>query len=754
MNKYIFLAVFLAVALQVKADHIGANEAQATAQRFVCSMVTDNRLASNAANSIQLLHTEVNATDVNKPVYYIFNTDAGFVIVSGDDHAQEILAHVDAPLALEDIPDNMKFWLDYYKAQIEYLQSHPDVVVQNPMNNRNSRGSSLRNTNMSPKITARWSQEEPYNMLCPVLPSNALCVTGCAATSLSMLFHHWKYPTDSIPGVDGYNYYVVYNNYNVNINVPSIPSVQFDWENMLDCYSDSGYTKEQATAVALLMRYVGQVERMNYTPTGSGAGSDDVMRAVNFFGYGDYARHVIKETMDAHGIGEELICDEDWAAMIQKELSLGRPILYLAYSTIWDPNAWNPLSGHAFNVDGYNAANNTYHVNWGWNGKGNGYFALNVFTTSSGRVYNIGQSMIIGIEPPLGPIVRAPAQVDITGYIHQTSTGSFFVEGRHLTGAVTLSLNDPDGVFSLMTTSISVDEAMAGKEVEFCYSPTGLGHHTATVTLSSPGVDDVVATLNGDASLEVYLPVMLPADSSCVTPTQFRADWTDRTADENVLSYTLEVSHEPSVMLLAEADFSDYPEVIGNLASDAEQYLPEGWSFDGGGFWLDGGCIEMCTGSVLTSSTYDLSQFDKVTVVVTAKSWSKYNKAELTIATSQESKSFRLTNSYVDYMAVLDCEDLDSIRITAGYYPMIQKIAIYAGVMQNPFTRGVTEKGNPNYRLISGITDKYYTVTGLQSGGTFFYKVKANYVDGSESPWSLAQRVTLPSSAGIIAPSD
>ena len=48
-----------------------------------------------------------------------------------------------------------------------------------------------------------------------------------------------------------------------------------------------------------------------------------------------------------------------------------------------------------------------------------------------------------------------------------------------------------------------------------------------------------------------------------------------------------------------------------------------------------------------------------------------------------------------------------------------------------------------DYRLITGITDKFYTVENLTAEGTFLYKVKAIYVDGIESDWSNTEEVTL-----------
>ena len=70
------------------------------------------------------------------------------------------------------------------------------------------------------------------------------------------------------------------------------------------------------------------------------------------------------------------------------------------------------------------------------------------------------------------------------------------------------------------------------------------------------------------------------------------------------------------------------------------------------------------------------------------------------------------------------------------------KVTIYAGDLTNA-TMKATESGDETYRLITGITDKFYTVTNLLAEGTFVYKVKALYSDGTESPWSNKQVVTL-----------
>lgn len=54
-----------------------------------------------------------------------------------------------------------------------------------------------------------------------------------------------------------------------------------------------------------------------------------------------------------------------------------------------------------------------------------------------------------------------------------------------------------------------------------------------------------------------------------------------------------------------------------------------------------------------------------------------------------------------------------------------------------------TETGDANSRNITDITDKFYTVTDLAEGGTFTYRVKAYYVNGTQSAWSNIETVTL-----------
>lgn len=727
MRKLFLLVTLLMTVIQVSAADVSLATAQAKAVNYLQNMAKDKRLAALPANGVKLLHIESNSTRAAQAVYYIFNSDRGFVIVSGDDRAQTILAHGDRPLDLKRMPDNMKFWLSTYKKQLEYLQAHPGLAVDQPKLSRN-----LNAGKVEPLLTAEWDQSAPYYNHCPTY-NGSLCLTGCPATSLSMVFYYWKYPTDPTPEVEGYT------NNSYGFQVEPLPSITFDWDNMLDKYTGN-YSTAQADAVAWLMRYVGQEEQMDYTPSGSGAMGEDILRAVKFFGYDEEMAHLeYKTRTDDYGTDTATYYnDDEWAALLQNELYEGRPVVYCGY----DYSSWYGWSGHAFNVDGYNPSDNTYHVNWGWSGDGNGDFVLNAFS-SGGMTFDIEQQMIMGIQPPVqGPGIKVnTSKLDMNAYVEKTATATFTVKGNELTSAITLSLNDESGMFTMDASSVAVSEQEAGKVITVTYAPTTSGTHTATITLSNPGAEDKTITLNGTAVLETYVPYMLPADEAAINLTQFRADWTDETPAKNVDSYTLEVSTRPAVELLDSIDGGKYPGSYEDITLTAPW---SGNSVHGGH-----GAVYFSNYSYDGYIAYTVPEGytnEVFTMQITTVAGS-YGSGDLTVGSNQTASVSHQFNSSETYNWVVTASEGEKITITStdNYFsPDMAMIKVYVGdVNELNSLRAINEEGDANYRLITGITDKSYTVKNLAEAGTFYYKVKALYSDGTQGRWSNSQRVTL-----------
>ena len=573
---------------------------------------------------------------------------------------------------------------------------------------------------VQPLLTTLWGQGAPYNSQCPT-SNGQRCVTGCAATSLSMIFYYWKYPTEPTPVVPAYT------SATLHLQLGQLEPIVFDWANMQDQYYGSS---DQTNAVGWLMRYVGQAERMDYTPGSSGTYGQNIMDAVRLFGFGEDATYVYKENYT----------DEEWAAMLQDELAARRPLEFCAYGG---------MSGHAFNVDGYDADNDKYHINWGWNGSANGYFALNAFK-GGGTVYRSGQQMVIGLEPPATvPTIKVrSSRVNINALADKSAIKTFTVKGRLLTDNIKLQLNDPSGKFRLSTTQVSKSEASNGKTIVVTYSPTYSGTDYATVTLSSAGAQDVTVSIQGTAKLETYDPVL--QGFSNVSSTSFQVKWQDNTPVKNVSSYSLERTISPFNESRLKQTFEN---INATSAADCSSHLDEilssyGWT--GNKVYLGEGYLRLATQNNigwLCTPAVDMSDNNGlVTVKVRAKSANSSSEALLRIACGNNDTTIIASTEEAEYCVMLPCESTSaaiklSTRVT-GQRILIYGVEVIAGDDYSPLDSSTAV-------YLDGISKKSHQVTGI-TPGSYAMRVQAHYVDGTVSSWSNSLCVIVDSEVGDV----
>ncbi len=723
--------------MQVTASNVDLATAQGAAQRFLMNKAAKGRFMTSAP-AVKWTHQAKNSTNAALTAYYVVNTEAGYAIVAGDSRAREILAYGEGQIqSMNDLPDAVQYFLDIYQKQMEYLQAHPGLMVQKTAN----RGG----ISVEPLLTTAWAQDKPYNMKTPRKGSgsNPYCKVGCSAVSLAQVMNYWKYPEKS-PALPGYTTethgYVM----------DPLPEYTFQWDRMRDTYptSNSGIdqmSQEDIDAISWLMLYTGYAMNMDYATDQSGAEYDEIDQAIRTFGFTGYSMEMKWNYDD----GTVNYTEEQWAELIQSELVAGRPLVYCAFDMQSDSAA---IAGHAFNVDGYNAENDTYHVNFGMSADKNGYFALDAFTVDNGMtVYNFYPLLFAGLQKPTGPaaprMIVSPSTLNMECYAGENTTATFTVAGLDLTGDITLTVNDANNVFTTDVATIALADA-SSKTITVTYAPEAVGTHEATITLSSAGAEDVTVTLKGTATkapVVKYDPVMQPATD--INLNSFRAVWTDQTA-EGVASYTLDVKEKQAGApeLLAEVDWS-------NAVGDGDDDLPEGWTRGDYSIFFDEGGMAITSDSYIKTNTLDIGT-DKVTVVFKAKNYYSHSVSTLTVKTSKDQKQFDLTQQFVEYTVVLDCNESDQIEFFANAnYPTIQSIQIYAGELQAPALRA-NVTGDASHYVITGITDKYYDVKNLNNEGTYVYKVKAIYTDGTESKWSNAETVTLKAGGQTYAQGD
>ena len=380
------IAVISLIGLNMSAASIDANTARSTANSFLKRHVASpGAINSPSMADLKLIHAEASSVDRNAKAYYAFNvTGGGFIIVSGDDRASEVLGYSDeGMLDFNNMPDNLKVLLDIYKEEIEYLQAQPKLKVPKRTYSSN------RNIIVEPLIQAHWGQFRPYYLQCPKSSNGSYSKVGCSGVQMAQIAHYWKYPTSCGP-IAGY--YCS----GLGYTIEGLSSTTFDYNKMLSSYChwdfdkqdvvQDVYTDEQAQEVAKLCRYVGQAARINYAPTGSGTDGDNKLAGMKFLGFNP----------DATSIYRDSYTDEVWENMIKIELDASRPVMYGAR------NAGSDV-GHAFIFDGYDNEG-YFHINLGWFGVSDGWFlstAINpYYLNGTPRDYSELQYMFLNMRPP------------------------------------------------------------------------------------------------------------------------------------------------------------------------------------------------------------------------------------------------------------------------------------------------------------------------------------------------------------------
>ena len=711
MKKFLFLLVAVALAtLQLSAADVSVSRAQAAASAFLSKQVKTGRLNGFAAANLKLVKAEASVAKPTAVDYYIFNTDKSYVVVAGDDQAPQILMYgEEGALDMNNIPPAMQWLLNKYKYQIDGLKAGTMVPVKAPK---------YATTPVAPLVNANWDQSAPYYNQCPT-SGGRRTLTGCPATSLSMCYYKWKWP-ETFPAV------AAISSSSGGVSAAALPERAADWDNIIDEYtgpSNTSYTTAQANAVAWLMRYTGQaIPDYMYGTSASGANDPEILEGCHNMGYTD-----------------------------AKLLTL----------TELQSSGWG---GYTNGPQQYTDAQWNDYVNWGWSGDSNGYCTLHNFTTSTGAtgqsgsyVFNYGEAMIIGIEPPAGAlnnprITVNPSTLEMSTTVGTPVTATFTVTGANLTSRVALSTSG-DNAFSLSTTSISASQAENGVTVTVTFNPSTVGIHEATVTLTSTDAESVTVKLNGTAEavpLVTYDPVMLEAGN--ITSTSFAATWNDQTPAENVESYTLEVSTKPFV-----------PEVqlIGSLVGtdftgSASGYYNITLSAPWGGTNTRGGLNSIIyfrnksnNASVDGNITYTIPEgYNNATFTMKITTGSTSDgDGNLTVATPNTAAvghNFAAGETYAWLVTASTGQKITITSTDANYSPDIAKIEVYTGdATAATLMMKAAESGDADSRLITGITDKSYTVENLTANGTFLYRVKALYVNGTESAWSNVEEVTL-----------
>ena len=244
-------------------------------------------------------------------------------------------------------------------------------------------------------LSSVWGQMEPYNNFCP-LEYDATgklvgrTVVGCVATAMAQIMYYHKYPTQPTGTYTDMQTTEAFGR-PVPITV-NLDDYTFDYSLMQDSYTPGNYSPATADQVAALSYACGVSFAMIYGTGASGTYSDSAVVSLKaHFGFPN--ARLLDRSSFTDG-------DDVWMNIIFNELSHNRPLMYSGVDDIWTVGG----GGHAFVFDGYDAEG-LVHVNWGWYGRNDGYYAVDLLNPRIHSFHN-QQDMIIGCESPSQASVR------------------------------------------------------------------------------------------------------------------------------------------------------------------------------------------------------------------------------------------------------------------------------------------------------------------------------------------------------------
>ena len=214
-------------------------------------------------------------------------------------------------------------------------------------------------------LTTRWSQGYPYNKFNPTV-DGSLTVTGCTQTAVAQVMRFHAHPAAG-SGIFTWSWN--------DETLTAVMNRPFNWQAMPDVVNGS-VPEYQQDEVAALMRDIGILNQAEF----------GVVSTSTSFRYNDFRR--------AFGYGPILRMDSEnsnFFTTIKDEIDNLRPVLL-------------SMPGHMTVADGYAAdeAGNMIHVNLGWGGLYDDYYALDQTNIIGPYPYPPDHTIYYNISPCQG----------------------------------------------------------------------------------------------------------------------------------------------------------------------------------------------------------------------------------------------------------------------------------------------------------------------------------------------------------------
>ncbi len=219
-----------------------------------------------------------------------------------------------------------------------------------------------------------WNQRSPYNIYCPIdLSNSSRCVTGCTNTAASQIIYYYMQNKGlnfnlTLTADDAYTSQGKNGNISISANASDVSTygyLSFTEVNNKLQYAD----RSSDDFKAALCFAAGVVQEAKYSSGATSTSWDASLFVRSGFDYtAQFHNYRNSDYFTGYNTG---LTDAGWN-ILTGELSAGQLVGVSIYNAYGTGNA--TANAHAIVADGYDAINNTVHLNFGWGGSDNGWY--------------------------------------------------------------------------------------------------------------------------------------------------------------------------------------------------------------------------------------------------------------------------------------------------------------------------------------------------------------------------------------------
>jgi hypothetical protein len=395
---FCLLALLFLCSGNLQAKPMGPTDAE----KLVRGWLKYNSAPLGAQVGAHIKETEVYTDAIGEAMYYVvYLQPEGFVIVPADGQVEPIIALVahgtyapspDNPLGAlvsRDVPGRIAAVRALRARQKEHPQNNDLAKRQAALQEAASRAERkwaklqsydemvtttgipmVSDVRVAPLVQTKWAQtglwlfsggEPEYFPMYDYYTPGPYYPCGCVATAMAQLMRYHEHPTGDV-GTPSYTIYVDGSPLTASLRGGDGTGGAYHWNDMV--FDPNVYTpEEQRQAIGALCYDAGVAVEMSYYSGGSSAGAFKISGALT--GPFDYNKAIYGDLRMDLGLDELM-------EMMNPNLDANLPVLL----TVWGRATTGAF--HEVVCDGYGYDNSTlyHHLNMGWRGNDNTWYAL------------------------------------------------------------------------------------------------------------------------------------------------------------------------------------------------------------------------------------------------------------------------------------------------------------------------------------------------------------------------------------------